>query len=186
MAARYSYLALEDDQKLVTEWFAALDTEMTVNERDDRTVYYFRALAKHPLPRIDEIDQEKTPLVFVVPPMRLRGTLWSDAEVLFTPTSLREQFPILEKIRSSFAKWLKEFDLIYSPRSGVASEWNYYLEAGIQNFATEVYALPGAMAALRSGQYFVHHRATPGVLDVLAKSLRLRGYPVEDDLNRSK
>ena len=180
MAARYSYLALEDDQKLVTEWFAALNTEMTVNERLDRTVYYFRELAKHPLPPTAEIDQEKTPLVFVVPPQRLRGTLLSDAEVLFTPTPLRAQFPALEKISKSFAKWLKEFDLVYSQKAGAASEWNYYLEAGIQNWDAEVYALPSAMAALRSGQYFVHHRATSDRLDVLVKSLRLRGYNVDN------
>ena len=43
----------------------------------------------------------------------------------------------------------------------------------------ELYALPKAMAALRAGQYFVHHRGTDGQLDVLAKSLRLRGYHVE-------
>jgi len=38
MNARHSYLALEDNQKLVTQWFAALNTEMTVTERHDRTV----------------------------------------------------------------------------------------------------------------------------------------------------
>lgn len=180
MAARYSYLALADDHKLVTDWFAALPAEMTVNERRDRTVYYFRELAKHPLPPTDKIDEDKTPLVFVVPPQRLRGTLWSGAEVIFTPTPLRAQFPGLEKISKSFAKWLKEFDVVYSQKAGAASEWDYYLEAGIQDWNAEIYALPSAMAALRSGQYFVHHRATPARLDVLVKSLRLRGYHVDN------
>src|ERR1035437_2288794 len=180
MAARYTYLAMEDDHQLVADWFAALDEETSINDRADRTVYYFRALANEPLPVVENIDQKKTPLVFVVKPQRCRGSLWTDAEVLFTPTPLKLQFPKLQKNKQSFAKWLRHFDVVFSQRSGGPTEWNYYLEAGIQNYDAELYALPSAMQALRSGQYFVHHQANSARLDTLAQALRLRGYHLDN------
>jgi hypothetical protein len=171
---------MEDDHQLVTDWFAALDEETSINDRADRTVYYFRTLANEPLPDAENIDQDKTPLVFVVKPQKRCGTLWTDAEVLFTPTPLKSQFPKLHKISQSFAKWLKNFDVVYSQKTGGSTEWNYYLEAGIQNYDAELYALPSAMQALRSGQYFVHHQANFARLDKLVQALRLRGYRVEN------
>lgn len=179
MAVRYHYLALEEDHRLVVDWFSALPDEVTVNDRPDRRLLYFRAMAAHPLPLDGTVDQEKTPFVFVEIPQRKRGTLWTDAEVYFSPTPLKPQFPRLQKISQSFAKWLRQFDLVFSKKNAAQSEWLYYLEAGIQNFDEELYALPAAMAALRGGQYFVHHRASAGQLDILTKSLRLRGYHVE-------
>jgi len=179
MTTRYTYLAMENDHQLVADWFAALDEETSINDRADRTVYYFRALANEPLPVAENIDQKKTPLVFVVKPQRYRGSLWTDAEVLFTPTPLKSQFPKLHKINQSFAKWLKQFDLVFSQKSGGPTEWNYYLEAGIQNYDAELYALPSAMQALRSGQYFVHHQANSAQLDTLAQAVRLRGNHVD-------
>jgi hypothetical protein len=59
-------------------------------------------------------------------------------------------------------------------------EWNYYLECGIQNVYAELYALPRAVKALRSGQYFVHHKVSARRLDTLARTLRLREYLVDD------
>ena len=178
MPARYSYLALEDDHRLVTDWFSALPDEVTVSDRADRRLLYFRAMATQPLPADDRIDQEKMPFVFIQRPQKKRGTLWSDSEVYFTPSPFR-LFPALQKISRSFVAWLQQFDLVFTQKSAGSCEWSYYLEAGIQNYAEELYALPSAMAVLRAGQYFVHHRATDGQLDVLAKSLRLRGYHVE-------
>jgi hypothetical protein len=179
MAVRYTYLALEEDHQLVADWFSALPDEKTVSDRPDRLLFYFRALATRPLPLDENVDQEKTPLVFIAKPQKRRGTLWTDAEVLFTPTPLKPQFPVLQKVSQSFAKWLGQFDLVFSQKNAAQSEWKYYLEAGIQNFDEELYALPRALAALRAGQYFVHHHASSGQLDTLAKSLRLRGYHVE-------
>jgi hypothetical protein len=179
MSVKYSYLALEDDHRLVAEWFAGLDEEKTVNDRSDRLLLYFRGMAKVPLPVAVEVDQDSTPLVFIVKPQRVRGTLWTDAEVLFRPTPLRPQFPALDKISRKFAKWIKQFELVFSQKNAEKSDWKYYLEAGIQNFDEELYALPKAYAALQSGQYFVHYRASLHQIDVLAKSLRLREYHVD-------
>ncbi len=177
MAVRYTFLALEDDHQLVADWFSALPDEKTVNDRADRVLFYFRALGTRPLQ--ENIDPEKTPLVWIAKPQKIRGTLWTDAEVLFTPTPLKPQFPALQKVSQAFAKWLQQFDLIFSQKNAAQSEWKYYLEGGIQNFDAKLYALPRALAALQAGQYFVHRRASSTLLDVLAKSLRLRGYNVE-------
>jgi hypothetical protein len=179
MAVRYTYLALEEDHRLVVDWFSALPDEVTLSERPDRLLLYYRAMAARPLPMDDTVNQEQTPLVFIEKPQKKRGTLWTDAEVYFSPTPLKPQFPALQRISESFAKWLRQFDVVFAQKHAAQSEWKYYLEAGIQNFDAELYALPRAMAALRAGQYFVHHRASSGELDVLAKSLRLRGYHVE-------
>jgi hypothetical protein len=179
MAVRYTYLALEEDHKLVADWFLALAEGKTINDRDDRLLFYFRAMTARPLLVEDKIDPEKTPLVLITKPRKIRGTLWTDAEVLFTPTPLRSQFPALQKISQAFAKWLKQYDLVFSRKNAAQSECEYWLEAGIQNFDAELYALPRALAALRAGQYFVHHRATSGQLDTLTSSLKLRGYYVE-------
>lgn len=178
MPARYSYLALEDDHRLVTDWFSALPDEVTVSDRADRRLIYFRAMATRPLSADEMIDQEKTPFVFIQRPQKKRGTLWSDAEVYFTPSPFR-QFPALQRISRSFSAWIQQFDLVFTQTGAGSCEWGYYLEAGIQSYAGKLYALPSAMAALRSGQYFVHHRSTDGQFDVLAKRLRLRGYHVE-------
>lgn len=179
MAVRYHYLALEEDHRLVVDWFSALPDEATVDDRPDRRLLYFRAMAAHSLPLDVTVDQGKMPFVFIEKPQKRRGTLWTDAEVYFSPTPLKPQFLGLHKISQSFAKWLRQFDLVFSQKNAAQSEWLYYLEAGIQNLDNKLYALPAAMAALRGGQYFVHHRASSGQLDILAKSLWLRGYRVE-------
>ena len=177
---RHCYLAVDEDQEQVAEWLNALQEERTVNDRADRTVYYFRGMANEPLPPIEQIDQEKTPLIFNIKPQRVRGTLWTDAEVEFTPVPLKAQFPRLYQIHLEFAKWIKSFDFVFSQKDNRFCEWNYYLEGGIRNFDAELYALPQAMKALRLGQYFVHHRKNVRGLEALAKTLRLRGYAVED------
>lgn len=176
MAVRYYFLALEKDYESVTDWFAGLSNETTVLERPDGSWYYFRAMAKGPLLDAEDINQESTPLVWISKPQKRNGALWTNGEVIFTPTPLKPQFPELNKISIAFGKWLKQFDLVFSQKTNVQSEWAYYLEAGIQNFNDKLFALPMAMEALRNGQYFVHNQANPTVLDTVVKTLRLRGY----------
>ena len=179
MAVRFHYIALEEDHQSVLDWFSALPDEITVNDRADRRLLYFHAMANSPLAHDGSVDQERTPFVFIQKPQKKHGTLWTDAEVHFTATPLRPQFPRLHAISRSFGKWLDQFEMVFSQKNPTQSEWLYFLEAGIQNFDDKLYALPRAMDALKNGQYFIHHKASPGRLDVLAKTLRLRGYPVE-------
>jgi hypothetical protein len=179
VSVRYSYLALDGDHQLVLDWFASLPDEVTVSDREDRRLIYFRAMATRPLETEGEIDQDSTPLVFISTPRKLRGTLWTDAEVSFSPTPLKSQFPALQRISQAFAKWLKQFDLVFTQKHPAKSDFLYYLEGGIQNVDSELYALPQASTALRNGQYFVHHRHGAASLDTLCRTLRLRGYDTE-------
>jgi hypothetical protein len=185
MSVLYHFLASENDFEFVADWFAALGQEVTRRERPDGTWLYFRGMATAPLPEVDKIDQNITPLVWLAGPSIRQGILWTNAEVRFTPTPLRQQFPELNKISVSFSKWLQQFDLVFSRKKADAtSEWCHYLEGGIQNWCEHVYALPEAMAALRQERYFVHHHISDPALDRIAKTLRLReydfatGYPV--------
>ena len=192
MAERFSFLALEEDFKLVTGWFADVPLEVTTHENSDRVVYYYRGLAKQPLAinRREDLpepwatlglieDQSQCPLVFINKPQNRRRTLWTDGEVYFTPTPFRRQFPALHRTCKAFASWLGRFDLVFGQKSGAPAQWNYYLEGGIRNFATELFALPQAMAALRRGQYFVHYRDSETRLEMIARTLRLREYAVD-------
>jgi hypothetical protein len=178
MTERYYYLALEEDQRLVTDWFAALAHAVTVDENADRVLYYFRDMAKEP-PASSVLNQSRMPLVFLTKPQKRLGTLWTDAQVLFTPTPFRSQFPHLFKVHKAFGSWLRQFPLVFAQKSGSISDWNYYLEGSIRNYASELYALPNAMKALGKGQYFVHHRDRLTADSQLARTLRLRGYGVE-------
>jgi hypothetical protein len=94
----------------------------------------------------------------------------------FLPTPLARLFPKLNRISRKFSAWLRRFDCVFSP-GNVAGEWDYYLEGTLRNGGTPIYAMPQAMAALRSGQYFISGNDTDYVLDKLCRSLRLRGVP---------
>jgi hypothetical protein len=39
MGVRYSYLALDNDQQLVEDWFAALPDNIAITDRNDRRLY---------------------------------------------------------------------------------------------------------------------------------------------------
>ena len=136
-------------------------------------------MAKVPLPLGGPVKQESTPFVFIEKPQIKLGTIYTDAEVVFSPTPLRSQFPELYKISAGFKKWLRDFELVFSQKDPANSELKYYLEGGIQNFDEELFALPEAAAALRRGQYFVHHRDSDAQLSTLSKTLALRGYKTE-------
>jgi hypothetical protein len=176
MSVSYHFLASERDYQLVTTWFAAFENKTTMKERPDGTWLYFREMTTVPLPDSEHINQEATPLVWISKPKKRSDILWSDGEVCFTATPLKSQFPELNKISMQFAKWLKQFDLVFARKDNVTPEWGYYLEGGIQNVSEKLYDLPDALAALQKGRYFVHHRANDAVLDAVAKALRLRGY----------
>jgi hypothetical protein len=169
-----------DDQKLIDNWFGALDEEATISESSEGRWYYFRQMALVPLPPAGQVDQQSTPLVLLQRPQSVLGTIWTGGSVIFTPTPLRSQFPKLDRINRLFGKWLRDFELVFSHQPAAqAHNWDYYLEGGIMNCAKEIFALPEAMNALRRGQYFVRHGINASSLDQLSRQLRLRGVNFE-------
>jgi hypothetical protein len=64
---------------------------------------------------------------------------------------------------------------VFSRREDFRPEWNYYLEGSIQNFDSDIFALPNAMDALRHGTYFVSRCDTNGRIDQIVRQLSHRG-----------
>lgn len=120
------------------------------------------------------IDVAHSPLVSVFPSEVRRKALWTVGEVHFLAKHAQSEFPLLEAIRRRFVRWLGSHPVVFDQRRPQEG-YPYYLEAGIQNVATKVFALPSGLAAIQSGQYFVADGAGDHALDVLCKSLRLRG-----------
>jgi hypothetical protein len=136
--------------------------------RDGGVFFYFREIGP-----LDD-DDEKSPLVSVLLPLRKRGVLLTCGEVHFrtTPMSL---FPQMGAVNREFRKWLAQFPCVFSRRPGFDAEWDYYLEGSIQNFDADIYALPNAMDALQRGSYFVAQNDTDARLDQIVRQLDLRG-----------
>ena len=177
MSVSRQFLATDGEWELVLDWFRALPHDLAWSPRENAHLIFFRNLGTLPIPP-DQADQDKTPLVWIHTPHRLRGVLWTSGSVTFTPSPLRG-FPKLQSVSKAFQAWLQQFPLVFSRKAPQASEHLYYLEGGIQNFHDELYALPRAFAALKNGQYFVNHDHSERSIDVLCKTLRLRGIPVE-------
>ena len=88
-------------------------------------------------------------------------------------TPLRSRIPEPRiRTRRQFVKWLGQFDPVYEGRPG---DWDYYLEGSIRNEDSTVYAMPGWMAALERGTYFVADDDNDLVIDTVCRSLALRG-----------
>ena len=173
VSVTFRYLAMESEGDAIPTWFSALSTPPQVRKTDRGVVLYFNELG--PLMGAPgPIDVAKSPLVTLFFPRRRRGVLLTAGEVHFLPIPLRKQFPALHRISQDFSRWLRQFDCVFSP-SAQSGEWDYYLEGSIRNGDSEVFALPEAMSALRSGQYFVADDDTDALLDRLCKSLHLRG-----------
>jgi hypothetical protein len=178
MSVSLHFLAIDDEWELVLDWLRALPHDLAWSPRENGQVVFFRDLGTLPLPPA-QVDQSKTPLVWITTPRPLRGVLWTTGEVTFTPSPLRKLFPKLHGVSKAFQTWLQQFPLVFSCRTPQASEHLYYLEGQIQNRDLQLYALPRAFAALKNGQYFVHHDNTDRTVNDLCKALKLRAIAVQ-------
>jgi len=159
MSVTYCYLAMESECGAVLDWFRKVVGPPRIVATDRGVAMYFEnlgSLVGFPGP----IDSKSSPIVTVFVPRRRRGVLLTAGEVHFLATHLRKQFPALDGISQDFGRWLRQFDCVFS-RSSRPGEWDYFLEGSLRNFDSEIRALPGAMAALRGGQYFVADDDTP-------------------------
>lgn len=123
------------------------------------------------------VDTNRSPVVLFIQPQVRHGILWAAGEVQFLPEKMSTTFPALQRLLVRFRKWLRTFPVVFrQPRLPETSggPWDYYLEGGIRNVCDELYALPGGMAALQRGQYFVWQGASSDH-EVLIRQLRLRG-----------
>jgi len=173
MGVTFRYLATESDGDIVPNWFSELANPPERVATDRGVVMFFRELGPLIGPP-GPVDGKSSPIVNLFAPRRRRGVLLTAGEVHFLPTPLRKRFPALHKVSQDFSRWLGQFPCVHS-RSSQPGEWDYFLEGSIRNFDTDVFALPGAMTALRAGHYFVAVDDSNDRVDRLCKSLRLRG-----------
>ena len=182
MSTTYRFLAVDDEADAPLTWFRGQPDPPEVIDKPGGHLLYFRDIG--PLAQAGDglgIDVRRSPLVSVIRPKLRRGVLWSAGEVHFLPSSLRRAFPPLHALNLHFVKWLSDFDRVLTCEPGWSGEWNYWLEGSIRNYDSEVFALPRAMEALRTGQYLVGEEDGEGVLDILCRSLRHRGVECRPD-----
>ena len=172
VATTYRYLAVGYEDASIRSWFANLGAAPFVVDAGRGAWLHFRELG--PLLQDDtgSVDVEGSPLVSLFSAMERRGVVWAAGEVHFLTKGLPRAFPALERVRLQFERWIRSFDLVSDGRPG---EWDHFLEGSLRNHSGPIYALPDAMAALREGMYFVSEGDGDEVLDVLCRSLSLRG-----------
>lgn len=182
MGTTYRFIERPGSPSQVIDWFRSceLSTEDVPTSRG--IVFYFSscgALARNPN---GTIDAKCSPVVTVFLPRVVRGSLWTVGEVHFLATPLRKLFPELHKVNASFAKWLRQFDCVFSNEPGGVSTWNYFLEGSTQNYDPPIYGLPSGISALEGGRYFVGDDDPPFVIEKLCSTLRLRGVETNADV----
>lgn len=168
MGVTHRFLALEDESRSVLDWFRCLTPEPIESHRPDGILFHFAECG--PV----EDDATKSPLITVVVPKRKRGVLMTCGEVHFlsTPISL---YPLISRLNRNFTDWMALQTCVFSRRAGFNSQWDYYLEGSIQNYDSDVMALPEALRALSKGSYFVAHSDNDSQLDSICQQLENRG-----------
>jgi hypothetical protein len=176
MGSTYRFLAAVDEASSVLEWFRSLPELPVESPHDAGVLFYFREFG--PL----DPDAKKSPVVNVFMPVRKRGVLTTIGEVHFLATPL-SAFPALNTINKRFREWLRQNPCIYSHRPDFAHQWDYFLEGSARNRDSDVIALPGGMAALQRGSYFVDREDDELQLDRVCRALELRAV---DGVQRPK
>jgi hypothetical protein len=177
MATTHRFLGIDNDIDLVLQWFENTGLPIQTSDRADAVVIHFFKTGPIVEGADGQILQDRSPLVWVIRPSRIRRSLWTSGEVIFTPTLLR--FPEMNRIHRRFGSWLRGFPIVYSNKKPEDFEWAYFLEGSLKNWDSPLFALPTASDKLRGGQYFVHHGDKGDFLNRICRQLRLRGVDVD-------
>jgi hypothetical protein len=168
MGTTYRFLATVEEASAVLDWFRSLREQPVESTRDAGSLFYFRDVG--PL----DSDAKMSPVVNVFLPARKRAVLTTIGEVHFLATPL-SAFPALNRINKRFREWLSACPCVYSHKPDFAHEWDYFLEGNAKNKDPDIFALPGGMAALQGGAYFVAADDNDARLDLVCRALQLRG-----------
>ena len=184
MSMTYRFIEDPAITSAVRQWFQDLPSPPEETETERAIVLYFRALGPLTYTASGEINTKLSPVATLYLPRLVRGTLWSVGEVHFLAATLKEQFPELHKIKTAFAKWLRQFEIVFSNKPAGPSEWNYYLEGSVKNYDPPIFGLPSGYQAIQNGQYFISDGESDSVIDKVCASLRLRGFNFENRSNK--
>lgn len=178
MATTFRFLASPEEGQTILNWFKELSEPPHMQPRPDGAALFFRQFGPLIMTATNEVDVKRSPVVLVILPQVKQGALWTAGEVQFLAERMRTLFPGLQTVLTNFRKWLRTFPVVFrQPRLPETSggPWDYYLEGGIRNGSDEIFALPGGMAALERGQYFVWRGDSESRYDTVLRMLRLRG-----------
>jgi hypothetical protein len=170
MGTTHRFLAIEDEASLVPDWFRSQSP--TPREHSERGDFSFDFSESGLLSN----DAKKSPLVNVFMPVRKRGALLTCGEVHFLATPL-SSFPQMAELNRAFRKWLSQFTCVFSRRKDFEPNWNDNLAGCIQNYDSDVFALPKAIESLGQGQVFVANHDNDLRLDTICRELKKRGVP---------
>ena len=173
MGSTYRYIASEEENQDVIDWFSNHEPEILKSEGPVHI--WFPSIGELVRNENGAINQNESPVVSIYPVTSVRGALLSVGEVHFLTTQLKKKFPELDAINRKFRSYLKKNELVYSSKKDFDGLYNYYLEGSIKNYDTDIYAFPKGKDLLKSEQYFVTDSESPGRLDTICKSLVLRG-----------
>ena len=175
MSTTYRFIENPTESSSVLRWFRALPVPPEEVQAQRATVLFFRSFGALAYAGSGAIDPKLSPVVTIYLPRTVRGALWSVGEVHFLSTPLKERFPELHKINNAFSKWLRQFEIVFSNKSGGVSEWNYYLEGSVTHYDSPVFGLPSGLQAIQNNQYFIADDDNEAVIEKVCSSLRLRG-----------
>jgi hypothetical protein len=170
MGTTFRFLATVDEGSAVLDWFRALPELPVETPHDAGAMFHFQDFG----PLVP--DSGRSPVVNVFLPTRRRGALVTVGEVHFLATPL-SMFPGLHRVSKQFHAWLRQRPCVFSRRPAFVGEWDYFLEGGVRNFDADIFAMPGGLAALRQGEYFVSENDSGHTLDLVCRRLQLRGVP---------
>jgi hypothetical protein len=124
----------------------------------------------------DSLDD--SPVVLIDAPRQIANGLWTIGRLTFTPTGCRSRFPGLYAMLRRVRARLESETVVWSHRSPAEGQFNYFLEGTVRNHDYVLYGFPSALRSLQSGVYFVDCDETPGTMERLRRTLRLRGVDV--------
>ena len=175
MGTTFRFIASLGEANQIVEWFSSLPEKPKVIPTNNGFWIHFSNLGKLIENSSGGIIASESPLVSIFPPQTRLGCLWTVGEVHFLATPLRERFPHLHKVSSSFCRWLESSQLVFSRKQKIEEDFSYFLEGSIQNFGSEIYALPDGLKELKRGRYFVSEQDNAALLDNIKRKLLLRG-----------
>lgn len=173
MGLSYFFAEDPDAPSQVMAWFRSRVEPPEETIAENGIVLFFRHIGPLMFDARGNPDGEKSPVVSVMPPQVRRSILWTTGAVHFLTTPM-SRFPRFANLHRDFKAWMTQHPLVYDPRRGAENTHRYYL-AGSSANRGEIYGLPSGAEALQLGQYFVDPLDNDTVLDVVCRSLRLRG-----------
>lgn len=121
---------------------------------------------------------DESPVALFYPPRKLADRLWTIGRFMFPQTHLQKKYPQLNKIKQMIRVELQKGMLLWNWRRPEEGDFSYYLEGAIKNHDYEVYGMPSSLPYLKTEGYFIEGEETVAALDILRKTLALRGVGI--------